>query len=31
MDLLKAMNWRYATKRMNGQLVSAGKLNKYWE
>lgn len=28
MELKEALNWRYATKRMNGQKVSAEKVNK---
>lgn len=31
MDLVKAMNWRYATKRMNGAKVPQGKLDRILE
>src|ERR1700739_1058856 len=31
MDLIKAMNWRYATKRMNGAKVPQEKLNRILE
>jgi nitroreductase / dihydropteridine reductase len=31
MEIIKALNWRYATKRMNGSLLAEDKLNKIME
>jgi len=30
MELIEKLNWRYATKAMNGEKVPQEKVDKYW-